>query len=137
MRTAGRNLGLELSPETAVFCHSPGHGFQGDGSDLLALRVSPAETEKLEAAMAAADGWHSGPLAENIASVCRELVDWGGFEFDWENLPAGSRWYFRDEHSQAADPYDPSGLFSRYSFDFVLGLWDPDSRTLVFYELHT
>lgn len=137
VRTAGKNLGLDLSPAAAVFCRSPGHGFQGDGSDLLALRVSPAEGETLTAAMDGAEGWHTGPLAENMAAALRELVEWGGFEFDWENLPAGSRWYFRDEHSQAVDRYDPSGLFARPSFDFVLGLWDPEGRTLVFYELHT
>ncbi len=137
VRTAGKDLGLEFSPAAAVFCHSPGRGFQGDGSDLLVLRVSPAEGEMLTAAMDGAEGWHTGPLAENMAAALRELVEWGGFEFDWENLPAGSRWYFRDEHREAAAPYDPSGLFRRPSFDFVLGLWDPDSRTLVFYELHT
>lgn len=137
VQTVGRELGLALTPETAVFCYSPGHGVQGDGSDLLVLRVSQAEAEELAAAMAGTDGWHTGPLTEDIAAACRSLVEWGGFEFDWESLPAGSRWYFRDEHREAADPYDPSGLFGRPSYDFLLALWDPDGRTLVSYELHT
>lgn len=132
--TAGQNLGLNLSEGTALLCRSPGHGFQGDGSDLLMLLFPAAEAETMKKGMEETPGWHSGPMPETVSAAWRELVDWSGADLDLENCGG---WYFRDEHRMAEDPLDPSGLFQRASFDFMLGLWDSENRTLVFYELHT
>lgn len=134
VRTAEENLGLDLSGGTAVFCRSPGHGFQGDGSDLLALGFPEQEAEALEERMEQTAGWHSGPLPETLSDALRGFADQSGADL---NTADCGRWYFRDEHREAEDPWDPSDLLRRLSFDFVLGLWDRESRTLMFYELHT
>jgi len=114
-------------------------GFHGDGSYYLILDCS----EKNEQAKELVKDWKELPLTENLQLAMhggsKDGVSYGyGFaeEAHWPTINHGV-YKFVDRHSEAVDKSDDTNLFSRYSFNFSIAVYDLDTNTLYYFELDT
>ena len=115
-------------------------GWLGDGSYYLILDCS----NNVDRAMKNIEGWNSLPLSENLNLIMyggeKDGVSYDGYNLSEEaHMPVieNGYYYFEDRHSEASDPSDDSGLFSRYSYNFTVAVYDIDSNRFYYFEFDT
>jgi len=118
------------------------HGGMGDGETLYTFDCS----EKKEEVAAAVGGWAPLPLLDNL-----QLFTYGGEKNGVEYGVSETRalipeisegfYYFVDryalEYEEDSDPYSDEKLFSRYSYNLTLAMYDSASDRFYFYKLDT
>ncbi len=90
-------------------------GFLGDGEYSC---VADCPTDEIAEQIARNEHWHPLPAPELLQKLDRFSTTGNGY------------YYFRDRHSDATDPYDPSEVMNRYSFNYTLAVYDSDRRQL-------
>lgn len=102
-------------------------GFHGDGSYYLVLDCS----NHAEAALNIVERWNKLPLSENL-----DMFIYGE---EVAQLPRIENGYycFQDRHPEAINPSDDSELFSRWSFNFSLAVYDSDTNMFYYFEFDT
>ena len=125
-------FGFNIAEFTVVAEEDSHGGFLGDGAYYLILDCS----ENREQAKELINDWKPLPLTENL----QYAMYGGGYKFaeeaHWPVINNGV-YKFVDRHSEAVDPSDDTALFSRYSFNFSIAVYDLDTNTLYYYELDT
>lgn len=132
-------LGFNPNAFTVVEEEDTHGGFHGDGSCYLILDCS----RNTEHAKKITQDWKQLPLTENL-----QLAMYGGekngVQYDY-NFAEEAHWpiirngvyKFVDRHSEAVDKSDDTNLFSRYSFNFSIALYDLDTNILYYFEMDT
>ena len=132
-------FGFKTSEFTVVDEKDTHGGFHGDGSYYLILDCS----EETEQAAELIENWSPLPLTENL-----QLIMYGGEKNGVSygyNLAEEAHWpiitngvyKFVDRHSEAVDKSDDTKLFSRYSYNFSVAVYDLDTNTLYYFEFDT
>lgn len=122
-RNALDGLGSSM-PKGRVVYHSDDHGgFHGDGTTILVLSG--------EASIPDSRFWHDLPMAENVRAALEAYLP--------DGLPpvTEGRWFCLDRHSKAADPADPSVIFSHGSLNFTVALYDAENQMLYYIKVDT
>ena len=144
--TLSRQLGIQI-PNGQILAEQDSHGgFHGDGETFIKIKFSEEEAESLTSEMKSSPGWHMLPLTENLSTILY------GYESDVFScspmacddngnllIPAISNgyWFFMDRHPESTDPSDDSDIFSRYSYNFTLAVYDMDQRILYYFKMDT
>ena len=132
-------FGFKTSEFTVVDEKDTHGGFHGDGDYYLILDCSG----KTEQAAELIENWSPLPLTENL-----QLIMYGGEKNGVSygyNLAEEAHWpiitngvyKFVDRHSEAVDKSDDTKLFSRYSYNFSVAVYDLDTNTLYYFEFDT
>ncbi len=90
-------------------------------------------------------GWQELPLPEPLETAMYSVTEADGErtitrgtcfqrEIPWVS---DGYYFFRDRHSESADPADPAELLERGSYNFTVALYDRDSQTLYYGEVDT
>lgn len=131
-------------PKSLTIEHMDNHGgFHGDGEKYAKIEFDNKNGLKILSQIENSNRWNEMPLTENL-----NLIMYGGIKDNMEyayNLAEKSGipeiengyWYFIDRHSKSTNPESDIELFSRYSFNFTLALFDVDNNTLFYYEFDT
>lgn len=135
-----QTLSVDLSQGTVTAETDRHGGAHGDGERWVKVTLEEDLSPALETA-----GWQALPLPEPLEAavygVTREEGDRTISEGPYfqQKMARVSRGYyfFRDRHSEATDPADPSGMGERASFNFTFALYDTDSKRLYYCELDT
>lgn len=113
------------------------HGyFLGDGDYIVIADCSPIHDKMLTET----SNWNPLPLSENL-----QLLMYGGnkggvsysYDFAVENgIPEIEHgcYYFINRHDDAKSRYSDEDLFSLYSMNFTLAMYDTDNDMLYYYE---
>lgn len=123
MHRINEALGVSLSSGTLVRYEDSHGGFHGDG-----LTAAEVDVKGLERDLAGAPGWKPLPMPENAARAVRLCGEEGA------SVKEGF-YYLYD--SQSDDPYDDTGLHSRYSWNFTAAVYDSGRGRLYFYKFDT
>lgn len=119
----GKELGIDLSAGTLVGFEDDHGGFHGDGTTYAEI-----DLDKPVEGLAEAPGWRPLPLSENAERAVRlcqtEAV-----------LPGKGFYYLYD--SQSENPYDDTDLHDRYSWNFIIAVYDDQASRLYYYQLDT
>lgn len=135
-----QTLSVDLSQATVTEEEDTHGGFQGDGERWVVVSLEEDVSSALEEA-----GWQELPLPQPLEAAVYGVTEEAGgqsisegpyFQREIPRISDGY-YFFRDRHSQAADPTDPSELLERASFNFTVALYDRDSQTLYYGELDT
>ncbi len=111
-------------------------GFLGDGEYTVIADCSDIQDKMLDKVC----GWKPLPLSENL-----QLLMYGGeknggtysYEFADENgIPEITHgfYYFINRHDEAKSRYSDEDLFSLYSMNFTLAMYDTDNDMLYYFE---
>lgn len=119
----------EIEPDFEVDTHG---GFHGDGEWLMRFSFDEAQARALEVQLAAADQWNALPLPQPAQSAL-DYIDW--------RIPKAQEgyWFFLDKQTGEIAQGNQMGYecFERYSLNWVLAVYDAQTRTLYFAELDT
>ena len=140
-----KHLELDFPDITEISEKDTHGGFHGDGELFIKIKFKDNSLEEQ------LKEWKQFPLTENLEKAvygCTENI--GEDEeitfaslFSDENgiskIPQieNGYYYFYDRYSESTDPEDDSELFSRYSWNFSLAIYDCDNSTLYYMELDT
>lgn len=93
----------------------------GDGSSLYAFQYTDSS---MEPEMEESELWKPLPFSDAVSDLINNSI---GDECA-ESIPEISNGYyfFYDRHSEAADPFDESALWSRSSINCTLAIYDAD-----------
>ena len=108
-------------------------GWLGDGSYYLVLDC----VNNPDAALCIVSNWKRLPLSENLNRI---MYTHSGFNLSEEaHMPVieNGYYYFEDRHAEATDSTDDSELFSRYSYNFSLAVYDTDTNRFYYFEFDT
>ena len=122
-------------------------GFHGDGISFYEFSF---EDETAIREIRDSGNWKPLPLSDALTEIVWGVQTDDRYEFpmltrsnDYER-PLFPRvengyWFFRDRHSDAADPSDDSPVLdeSRYSYNFTVAIYDSDTYTLYYSEFDT
>lgn len=130
-----RTLSVDLSQGTVTEETDNHGGGHGDGERWVTVALEEELSPALDPA-----GWQALPLPEPLEAAVYGLTRAEGNRTISEGpylqraMPEVSRGYyfFRDRHSEAADPADPGALLERASFNFTIALYDTDSKRLYY-----
>lgn len=123
LRRMGRALGVDLSGGTLARFEDSHGGFHGDG-----LTAAEVELDGLEEGLADVPGWRPLPMTESAAQALQMLQEGDG-------APEEGFYYLCDRQSQ--DPYDDSRLHQRFSWNFILAVYDSGAGRLYYYKFDT
>lgn len=123
----GDALGIDLTDAELVEYDDAHGGFHGDGYTFAVLEKPGDIGEEL----AREEGWKSLPFPQTIGDLVAQTTE--GRIPQVEN----GAYFFYDRHSQAEDPYDPSQINSRSSWNYTLAVYDADTQTIYYFECDT
>lgn len=135
-------FGLTTSDYRIIDERDTHQGWLGDGEYYLILDCS----QNAERACSIVREWKPLPLSQNLnRALYGEEKDginssYTFFSFAEEvQCPRIEHGFYRflDRHSEAENPEDDTELFSRYSFNFSVAIYDTDSNILYYYESDT
>lgn len=121
-------LRVDLSGAAVIEEEDTHGGWLGDGYHWVVMEFEEDISEDL----AETGGWKELPLTENLEKA---MAHHSNFP-DWLD-PSEGYYFFRDDHSESTDPTDDSELFDRYSYNYVLAIYDSQTRTLYYNETDT
>lgn len=140
-----KNLGVSLSGGTLAGGFDSHGGFHYDGLEYVEISLSGDISESIKHAK----GWRAFPLPDEIS-----LIIYGGHSGDTEYAPQitdvngdtplipqikNGYYFFFDKQNaeQNLDPYDYSKTLSGVSVNYLLAVYDSDSKKLYFCEYDT
>ena len=114
-------------------------GFQGEGSHYLILDCSHNKAKALEIVK----DWNKLPLSENLNYIMYGEVKDGltyGYELAKEaHIPKIENGYyiFKDRHPESNDSKDDTELLDRYSYNFLIAIYDCDTNRMYYFKFDT
>lgn len=136
-------IGVEL-PAGEVISTSDTHGgFHGDGVEYTVLQF---EEDVISDRVSELEGWHELPLTDNVQILLYGRVEGdnilGPFLKDDDGEPllpeiSNGYYFFEDRFSEAAEPYDDSGIFERGAFNLTTAIYDTDTNCLYYIRFDT
>lgn len=129
-----KSLNIDVSNAEEISNTDSHGGFHGDGTTYIILKF---EDDKLLEQLKGNDQWSSFPLDDTVKILAYGISDdeksIGPYLGDIE-LPEIKNGYYRliDRHSEK-ETY----ILERYSFNFTLGIYDTDTKTLYFCDVDT
>ena len=115
-------------------------GFLGDGSYYFILDCS----DNKEKALKIVEGWKKLPLSENLKLIMyggeKDGISYNGYDLSEEaHMPKIKNGYyiFEDRHSESKDSADDTELFSRYSYNFSIAVYDCDTNKMYYFKYDT
>ena len=131
LRRVGRRLNLDLGrSELREFRDTHG-GFLGDGDTFAVVQLTEEQALDAESMMAYGEPWwHPLPLTEELTRVL-----WGDAPLCRDVPEVENGWYYF--YDAQGHPYIEESIFSRFSFNFVLAVYDAESRMIYYYKLDT
>lgn len=119
------------------------HGSLGDGSTYIKISFDGENADTVENELKESKYWRQLPLSGNLQTAVYgdednlSLVD--SFGNDIPSIPTISDgyYYFKDRHSESKDSSDDSALFSRYSYNFDIIIYDMEKHILYIFKLDT
>lgn len=133
-------FGLRVKDYTVVESLDTHGGFHGDGSYYCILDCTQNREKALEIV---SGSWNKLPLPQNIDALMYggEIDGWyyGLCLAEEAKLPKVDRGYyaFRDRSSESENPYDPTELLNRSSYNFTLAVYDCDTDRVYYVEYDT
>lgn len=129
-------LGVDVSGGEISYCWYPGHGIQGDGEDFVVLQFSQQAGAALAETLSTGGDWQFGQFPAELKEKTFESVYSHVSHIDWSRVSDSGWFYYRDEKKTDSDsPYNVD-LTPYRSSDYVAAVYDPESRTLYFFEWH-
>ena len=131
-------------PDILTIEHIDDHGgFHGDGEKFAKIVFDNKNGLNILSQVENSNRWNEMPLTENL-----NIIMYGGVKDNMEyayNLAEKSGipeiengyWLFTDRHSKSTNSESDIELFSRYSLNFTISIYDTDNNTLYYYELDT
>ena len=115
-----------------LFAKDTHGGFHGDGSSLYAFQYTDSS---MEPEMEESELWKPLPFSDAVSDLINNSI---GDECA-EAIPEISNGYyfFYDRHSEAADPFDESALWSRSSINCTVAIYDADEDILYIFVKDT
>ena len=120
-------VGVDVSGGEIRYCWYPGHGIQGDGEDFAVMEFSRQAGAALAEALSAGGDWQFGQFPQELKEKAFESVYSHESLIDWDQLSGSGWYYFRDA---------AGGTGSYRTADYIAAVYDPEHRTLYFFEWH-
>jgi hypothetical protein len=145
MKTGGislRELGIDKD-KGQLNNYIDTHGSLGDGSTYIEIEFAGENADATEEELKDNKNWIRLPLTNNLQSAIygdEETISlMQSFGDEIPPIPEISNGFycFYDRHSESTDTSDDSELFSRYSFNFDILIYDMDEHILYIYQLDT
>lgn len=136
LRSVSDVLGVNLANGAVLQNVDTHSGVQNDGVYVLTLEFGGAYGAEAATQIAANTQWRTLPLTDPLRQAAETLLLGEDGERYIPEVETGY-YFFLDRHSQATDPADDSGLFSRPSFNFTLAVYDTQSNRLYYCVLDT
>lgn len=140
-----RYLEIDLSAGRIISQEDTHGGFHGDGDTFIIVEFEGADREQIEEEIAAAPHWNLLPMIGNTAKAAYGktygvVTHIGGVARKRDGelfFPDVSRGYYCFYDRQSADPHDDTELFGRYSWNFILALYDSETGLLYYFKIDT
>ncbi len=137
-----KELGIDIS-EGQLTHYIDTHGSFGDGNTYIQIKFRGDNANTVEKELKENENWIQLPLTSNLHTAVYgdEYSKSFVLSFDKE-IPAmpeisNGYYYFKDRNSESTDSSDDTDLFSRYSFNFDIILYDTDEHILYIFKLDT
>ena len=117
-------------------------GFFGDGTEYAKFSFEPEKAVELENELESDSNWNKMPLDDELR-VCIYGGELDGITyesfFEGIEIPPiqNGYWFFYDRHSESTDRKSCDELLDRSSYNFTVGLYDTEAKTLYFLKLDT
>ena len=112
-------------------------GFHGDGAHYLILDCS----NNVETALKNVEKWKKLPLSEHLEVLMfggeKNGIAYGYNLSEEAHMPKIENGYYCFMDRQSEDTSDDSGLFTRYSFNIILAVYDSDTNMLYYFKFDT
>ena len=105
-------------------------GWNGDGELVYHFYLDEENGQKFENTVASAEHWQSLPMTATLDELVYE-------HFDGVIPRVESGYYFFYDEQRKAHEAAENIIEISSSFDFVIGMYDTESRTVYYYEQHT
>ena len=135
-------INIDVTSGIVEYHYDSHGGFHGDGLEFITLSFldnSILEQIKIN------ENWKELPLTENVKKAvygnsndpddCSALIKEGNSSNEFFPQITNGYYYFYDK--QSVDPYDDSDLFNRYSWNFIIIIYDLDTNMLHYAEFDT
>lgn len=119
------------------------HGSLGEGSTYIQVEFYGEDADTLENELKENDIWRKLPLSNNLRiAVYGDKNNMSLAQSFDEGIPAipeisHGYYFFKDRHSDSLDSSDDLYLFSRYSFNFDILLFDSDEHIMYIFQFDT
>ena len=143
LREISKEVGVDVSAGEVIAKSDTHGGFHGDGHTVVEIQFVDTS---LTALIEANQDWNAFPLTENLTRLVyglhTEYSSIGPTIHSGNNVPVvpeieNGYFYFRDRHFQSTDPKDDTNVFSRFSYNFTMAIYDAETNTLYYMELDT
>lgn len=137
LRAVSKDLGVSAQHGT-VLSHEDTHGGMGnDGHTFTVISFSDDHCPR-----GLQGNWNPLPLTENLSVLLYGGKTRGPALTDEEGkcrIPVIEEGYytFRDRHPEAEDPTSDFAIFRRHSFNYTIGLYDTETKTLYYFKEDT
>lgn len=136
-----KEIGIDISFCTILKDKDNHDGFHGDGDYFL---IANCESDK-ENILKQIKDWKELPLSKNLQKAVygEEYYD-DKMYYRFSSLCNGripeieeGYYYFLDKSTEAIDIYSDKDFFNRYSYNFIIVLYDKNTNLFYYYELDT
>lgn len=136
-------LGVNIRKGTVITYTDNHGGFHGDGMTFAAISFSD---ETVSTKISENRYWNALPLTENLTALAYGITTENSHRGPYlrdENEEAvipeiqNGYYYFLDRHSESTDRHDDSEVFNRYSYNFILAIYDADTNILYYTKFDT
>lgn len=138
MSYISRRLNADLTGSKLLRYDDTHGGCPADGETIAVIDMSGAGEKFLDRV----EGWNPLPLSENLQLALyggnRNGHTYDGYAFLKEKgIPEVTNgfWYFKNRQEDI--DWRNDDIFSAYSFNFTVAIYDKDTATLYFYEIDT
>lgn len=143
VNTISKQIGIDLSGGTILYNEDTHGGFHGDGYTFVKLNFDDT-TSTIAEDIAKHGSWQELPLSENLHRAVYGKKDRDSSYnslvlTDEITIPAieNGYYFFYDRHSESNDHKNDTDLFSRYSYNFTIALYDTEHHDLYYYKFDT
>lgn len=137
--SASEKLLADLLDEGEVLKKQDSHGgFHGDGLTFIQMAYPD---DRALARITKDEHWHPLPLPDALDKAAYGSEHHGVYLSD-DETPLIERieegyYFFLDRHLDAKDPWDPTDVLNRGSYNFILAIYDSQTDTLSYFRLDT
>lgn len=140
VKYVSKALGVNAAAGEVLFDEDTHGGFHGDGYTFVEVSYGDSTGAEIAGGLAGRSDWSALPLSENLRAAVYGSDTYASLVLTEDaSIPAveNGYFYFYDRYSESKDPKSDRELFSRYSYNFTVALYDTDSGHLYYYELDT
>lgn len=138
-----KELGIDI-PEGDTLTDIDTHGgFHGDGSTYIEMQFDKEAGSTLESRISGSQDWSALPLTKNLRTAVYGSSTHTSLVYSpEEGIPAipeikAGYYCFIDRHDESENTKDDTKLFSRFSWNFTLCIYDLNTGRLYYFRLDT